>query len=73
MLCPDGNTANMKVSSLVDKDLWCWNLDIPKEYIREDEFRAIEEIPLLRNNQPDKSVWPYEKKGEVTIKSTYVH
>lgn len=56
----------MKNKSLKNWDLCCSERKIPKV-----EKTAILRIPLSSSDGPDRLVWPYKEKGELTAKSTY--
>lgn len=62
---------NLRVCSLIDNRTMHWNLNILQGKITPEEAMMIGAIPLLSTINQDLLVWPYEKNGEISVRSTY--
>ena len=60
-----------KVSSLIDSVQKIWKTEVMENMLLSFEVQSISTIPLCRTNQPDILTWPYNPKGEYTVKSRY--
>ena len=60
-----------KVSLLIDPVQKIWKTEVMENMLLSFEEQSISTIPLCRTNQPDILTWPYNPKGEYTIKSRY--
>lgn len=57
-----------KVESLMDKANLKWKLDDLQLHIS-SKFAAIRRTPILVHDKPDRLIWPFEKRVELTAKS----
>ena len=60
-----------KVCSLIDAEQRQWKTEVLENTLISFEVEIIRTIPLSHTNQPDVHIWPYNPKGEYTVKSGY--
>ena len=60
-----------KVCSLIDAEQRQWKTEVLENTLLSFEVEIIRTIPLCCTNQPDVLTWPYNPKGEYTVKSGY--
>ncbi|KAL0007018.1 hypothetical protein SO802_008520 [Lithocarpus litseifolius] len=60
-----------KVCSLIDMEQKQWRTEVLDNMMLRFEVEIIRTIPLCRTNQLDVLTWPYNPKGEYTVKSGY--
>ena len=63
--------AEAKVSELINKELGVWDVNILNFFLREEEVRTIQLIPLNSTHQADKMIWSGTKNGFFLVPSTY--
>jgi hypothetical protein len=64
-------SENMRVSSLIDKDLKQWNNALITSIFLPEEVSAITNIPLSPFLPRDRLIWRCTKNGDFTVKSVY--
>ena len=57
--------------SLIDVDQKRWKTEVVENMLLRFEVEIIRTIPLCRTDQPDVLTWPYNPKGEYTVKYGY--
>ena len=60
-----------KVCSLIDAEQRQWKIEVLENTLISFEVEIIRTIPLSRTNQLDVLTWPYNPKGEYTVKVGY--
>ena len=60
-----------RVSTLIDRDMRRWKVDVVKSLFLPFEVRTILNIPLNHNLPEDQIIRVGNKKGEFTVKSAY--
>ena len=60
-----------KVCSLIDKEQRQWKTEVLENMLLRFDVEIIQAIPLCRTNLSSVLMWPYNPKGEYTVKSGY--
>lgn len=60
-----------KVDQLIGRGRMEWKIDKLKACVSSEEIKAIQCIPILLRDPPDRLLWPFEKSGELTVRSAY--
>ncbi|XP_058749860.1 uncharacterized protein LOC131622856 [Vicia villosa] len=68
---PLASSSVSLVSSLIDKEVGCWDLDKVKEVIGDVEAAHVIGIPLSAELGEDTLIWNAEKDGEFSVKTAY--
>ena len=61
----------LSVSKLIDEDTGEWNINPIIPFITEKDAKAITSIPLCNRLDEDRIVWPLERNGCFSVRSTY--
>lgn len=64
--------VNQDVSSLMHTGYLAWDVDLIRDIFKKRDAELILSIPL-GNTDKDTWYWPYEKMGQYSIKSAYIH
>lgn len=60
-----------KVSSLIDVETTCWNIETLKEMFDDNDVRHIHNIPLSFQLPEDKFIWNHKRDGEYSVRLVY--
>lgn len=62
---------NAHVSSLLNPDDGCWNIELIRQVFNEADVKLILQIPRHQNRREDRLVWHFNNDGIYTVKSGY--
>ena len=55
----------------MDKNTGEWRLEGIDEWLLEEDYKVIQEIPICQQGEKDRLIWPFTKNGEYTVRSGY--
>ena len=60
-----------KVVEIIDTNTGEWRLEEIKDWILEEDYKAIQDIPICQQGGKDSLIWPFTKNEEYSVRSGY--